>query len=215
MSANCKNDHLLERIRRKHDVRLLEYQLKKRHLLPTESAGTIEEQPKPAPAMPQKQERPKEVHPKETINFAALSHYQHTRFEDMPTPQTQELWLKNRDQYKLMQHCHLQLKKAETNEERAAIRDTLLKHHAEIRNRWALIDQEIKRLSEEAENKGTKETTIKVQTLRSYITKALKKETLSDKQRLELQHRVDALLAANEIIKTETADRLRAIGINL
>ena len=212
LSTRCNNNHLLQRIRRKHDTQLLDYQLKKYHLFPTEQKHTVQEEPKPSPAVTKPTvEKVKRT----TVTFATLEHYQHTRFEEMPTPQTQDLWLKNRDEYRLMQHCHLQLKTASSNDERATIRESLLKHHTEIRNRWALIDDEIKRLEQEKSDEAAPGTTLKIQTIRSYITKTLKKETISDKQRLELQHRVDALIAANEQIKPETADRLREKGIKI
>lgn len=225
LAANCKNEHLVERIRRKHDTALLNYQLKKRHLQQTEQSPSIVPSPPPsltasnAEHFLRKQEPPEpSAHPqpktaKTAVSYATLEHYQHTRYEDMPTPQTQELWLKNRDEYKTAQNLHLKLKNATTNEDRAEIRANMLQLLHQVKGRWALIDSEILRLSQEKKEEA--DETLKIATIRTYITKSLKRENLTDKQRLELQRRVDALIAANETIKPETIARLQEKGITI
>lgn len=220
LAANCKNEHLVERIRRKHDTALLNYQIKKRHLQQTEQSPFLRRQEPPAPPPSLTQQTPPAPKvqnntnkPKTAVSYATLEHYQHTRYEDMPTPQTQELWLKNRDEYKTAQNLHLKLKNATTNEDRAEIRANMLQLLHQIKGRWALIDSEILRLSQEKKEEA--DETLKIATIRTYITKSLKRENLTDKQRLELQRRVDALIAANENIKPETIARLQEKGITI
>lgn len=220
LAANCKNEHLVERIRRKHDTALLNYQIKKRHLQQTEQSPFLRRQEAPAPPPSLTQQTPPAPKaqnntdkPKTAVSYATLEHYQHTRYEDMPTPQTQELWLKNRDEYKTAQNLHLKLKNATTNEDRAEIRANMLQLLHQVKDRWALIDSEILRLSQEKKEEA--DETLKIATIRTYITKSLKRENLTDKQRLELQHRVDALIAANETIKPETIARLQEKGITI
>lgn len=52
-------------------------------------------------------------------------------------------------------------------------------------------------------------------TYRAYISKALRKKKLSPEQLVELQHRVDAMIAAKVEMKQETIEKLKAIGITV
>lgn len=91
----------------------------------------------------------------------------------------------------------------------------------EIAKIWELIDTEIERFKAEKERADKKakqkkeQPAFDVSTYRSYISKALRKKSLTDAQRVELQHRVDAMRKAKIEIKAETIEKLKAIGIKV
>ena len=147
--------------------------------------------------------------------------HEHTRYEDMPTDITRELWLKRQDLYREMQQAHLKMRSVpegeEHNEERAKWRAEVLRLDEEIDGLWALIDAEIERFENEKEGeekKSDEKPGFDVSTYRSYISKALRKKSLTDAQRVELQHRVEALLKAGAEFKPETLEKLKAIGVS-
>jgi hypothetical protein len=106
----------------------------------------------------------------------------------------------------------------EHNEERAKWRAEVLRLDAENDNYWKQIDAEIERFNEEqerADKRADEAPAFNISTYRAYICKALRKKQLSPAQLAELQHRVDAMLAAQVEIDTETLDKLKAIGITV
>lgn len=148
--------------------------------------------------------------------------HEHTRYEDMPNDITRELWLKRQDLYREMQQAHLKMRSVpegeEHNEERAKYRAEVLRLDEEIDGFWALIDAEIERFENEKEGdekKSDEKPGFDVSTYRSYISKALRKKSLTDAQRVELQHRVDALLKTGVEIKPETLEKLKAVGVKI
>ena len=148
--------------------------------------------------------------------------HENTRYEDMPNDITRDLWLKLQDLYREMQQNHLKMRKvpkgSEHDEERAKYRAEVLRLDDEIDGVWKLIDAEIERFKlddERADKKANEKPDFDVSTYRSYISKALRKKSLTDAQRVELQHRVDAILEAKVEMKPETLEKLKAIGIKI
>ena len=148
--------------------------------------------------------------------------HENTRFEDMPNELCQELWLKRQEVYREMQQAHLKMRsvpKGEgNNEKRAKWRAEVLRLDELNDSYWQQIDAEIERFkveSERAEKSKVKPLVFNVSTYRTYVSKALRKKQLSPEQFAELQHRVDALLSANEELKQETIDKLKSIGIKV
>ena len=148
--------------------------------------------------------------------------HENTRLEDMPNDLCRTLWLKRQDVYREMQQNHLKMRQVpkgkEHDDERAQYRAEVLRLDDEIDNIWKLIDAEIERFkadNERADKKAEGEPDFEESTYRSYISKALRKKKLTDAQRVELQHRVDALIAAKMEIKPETKEKLEAIGIRI
>ena len=146
--------------------------------------------------------------------------HENTRLEDMPNDLCRTLWQKRQDVYREMQQAHMKMRAVpageEHNEERAKWRADVLRLDAENDNYWKQIDAEIERFNEEQEraDKRADETpAFNVSTYRAYICKALRKKQLTPAQLAELQHRVDAMLAAHVELDTETLDKLKAIGI--
>ena len=148
-----------------------------------------------------------------TVSYATLKHHENTKFEDMPTKVLQELWLKNRDEYKEFQHCHQMMKEANSDVGRADWRRQVDEHWHAIRKRWRLIDEGIADF--EARKKGETEEEINIGSYRSDICKLLKKSKLTDAQRLRLQLRVTALVELDVPIAEKTLERLKAIGIEI
>ena len=85
---------------------------------------------------------------------------------------------------------------------------------------WQQIDAEIERFNSEKERADEKadkdnQAGFNVSTYRAYICKAVRKKELSPKQFAELQHRVNAMIAANEEMSPDTIEKLKAIGITI
>ena len=151
--------------------------------------------------------------------------HENTRYEDMPNDICRELWLKKNDLYHEMQQHHLKMRQVpvgeDHNEERAEHRAEVLRLDGEIDDLWKLIDTEIERFkaeNERADKKADNEPqkpSFDVSTYRAYISKAIRKKSLTDAQRVELQHRVDAMLKAHVELKPETIKKLKAISIKI
>ena len=148
--------------------------------------------------------------------------HENTHYEDMPNDICRELWLKKNDLYHEMQQHHLKMKLVpvgeDRNEERAGHRAEILRLDGEIDDLWKLIDTEIERFKTESSQSpevSQSRSQFDVSIYRAYISKAIRKKSLTDAQRVELQHRVDAMLEADIKIKLETLDKLKAIGIKI
>ena len=166
--------------------------------------------------------------------------HENTRLEDMPNDLCRTLWQKRQDVYREMQQAHLKMRAVpegeEHNEERAHWREEVLRLDAENEAYWQQIDKEIARFKEiqqappveipiarnpestKKEPAPKEETPIPsfdLSTYRAYISKALRKKKLSPEQLVELQHRVDAMIAAKVEMKQETIEKLKAKGITV
>lgn len=213
-----------------HDKRHLGYELNRlaRHprlepipgRKPAEPRQPAEKQEAPADDTPQEQpkdEAPADDSDKDTTTFLDLQHHKYTRLEDMPTQLTRELWLKNSDEYKELQHCHQQMKQANSDAGRADWRKKVHQLSQSLKDRWKLIDGEIERHLAEAEAKAeqSEKPAFNPLNCRAYISKALKKDQWDDKTKAEVQHRVDMLVANNQAIGDDTRKRLVERGITL
>lgn len=150
--------------------------------------------------------------------------HENTRLEDMPNDLCRNLWQKRQDVYREMQQAHLKMRAVpegeEHNEERAKWRAEVLRLDAENDKYWQQIDAEIERFNaekERADEKADKEKQagFNVSTYRAYICKAIRKKELSPVQFAELQHRVNAMLAAGVEMDPETIEKLKAKGITV
>lgn len=146
--------------------------------------------------------------------------HENTRLEDMPNDLCRTLWQKRQDVWRELQQAHLKMRSVpegeEHNEERAYWRAEVLRLDGENDNYWKQIDAEIERFNKEqerADKKANETPDFDISTYRAYISKALRKRQLTPAQLSELQHRVDAMIAAHVELKTETLERLKAIGV--
>ena len=148
-----------------------------------------------------------------------------TRLEDMPNELCRKLWLKRQEVYREMQQAHLKMRSVpegeEHNAERAHYRACVLRLDAENDEYWKQIDAEIERdrHNNERADKVVIDNAGKpgfdVSTYRAYISRALRKKELTPAQLAELQHRVDAMLAARVEIMTDTLEKLKAKGVSV
>lgn len=148
--------------------------------------------------------------------------HKYTRLDQMPNDLTRQLFLKKDELYHEMQQFHLKMRNVpegeEHNEERADHRANILRLDTEIDEYWKQIDAEIERFEaekERADKKADEAPAFDVSTYRAYISKALRKKKLTPANLAELQHRVDAMLAAHVELKPETLDKLKSIGISV
>lgn len=166
-----------------------------------------------------KEEDPSEI----LLTKSDIRTHENTRLEDMPNDLCRTLWLKRQDVFREMQQAHLKMRAVpegeEHNEERAKWRDEVLRLDAENDAYWQQIDEEIERFesTKERNPESTKKEAppFDLSTYRSYISKAIRKKKLSPEQLAELQHRVDAMRAANVEMKPETIEKLKAKGITV
>lgn len=150
----------------------------------------------------------------DTVTYLDLNRHEREDPDKLP-PTLKELWLKNRDEYKELQYCHAQMKQANSDAGRADWRKQVFEHRESIQARWKLFDEEKARLAAEAEQTAQEKPAYNPSNDRSYITKALNKETWTDKMKLEVQHRVETLLSNNIPITEETLQRLKERGISI
>jgi len=179
--------------------------------------------PEPIQPLPQVTDSPKDSDPKpdgsdedDFVSFTDLKRHETYKPEDLPTPMLKELWEKNRDEYKELQHCHTQMKQANSDAGRADWRNKVIAHRESISKRWKLFDEEMERVNtEKAAEADTQQKAYNPLNDRAYISKSLKKEEWDDARKLEVQHRVDALLQHNQTITEETKKALRERGITI
>lgn len=144
------------------------------------------------------------------IDWHKLEHYQNTKYEDMPNDICRKIYKENLDLYKQLQHSHQQMKLANSDEGRASFRQEIIDLDAAITNNWRLIDEEISSLSGKEENTSAD---IKESTLRSRITRALNKETLSNEELIQLKDNYAIALQKELKFSEETLAKLKELGL--
>lgn len=167
----------------------------------------------PNPAESSKKEGTDDADDSEMVTYLDLNRHEREDPDKLP-PTLKELWLKNRDEYKELQYCHAQMKQANSDAGRADWRKQVFEHRESIQARWKLFDEEKARLAE-AEQPAQEKPAYNPGNDRSYITNALKKDTWTDKMKLEVQRRVEKLLSNNIPITEETLQRLKERGISI
>lgn len=148
--------------------------------------------------------------------------HENTRLEDMPNELCRTLWLKRQDAYREAQQAHLKMRNVPEgeahNKERAKWRAEVLRLLDVVNDYWKQIDEEIARFNsqvpEPVEGPAKETPAFNVSTYRAYISKALRKKSLTPAQLAELQHRVDAMIQAGVEIEGETLEKLKAIGVS-
>lgn len=185
-----------------------------------EEPAPVEEPTEPKPEKETEPEPEKEPEPEpekdddDTVTYLDLNRHEREDPDKLP-PTLKELWLKNRDEYKELQYCHAQMKQANSDAGRADWRKQVFEHRESIQARWKLFDEEKARLAAEAEPAAQEKPAYNPGNDRSYITNALKKETWTDKMKLEVQRRVEKLLSNSIPITEETLQRLKERGISI
>ena len=224
----------VERVSRSRDIRLLNQELKKLAHIP----GLKPVNGAPAPAVPKAAisapiptetvptpEEPAdmeelnaieaEMATKDNVTFAQLQHYKFTRYEDMPTAETQQLWLRNNDRWHRKLDLFAKMKMLPEGDELKAVRKELIEVSREHREGLKLIDHKCREFVEQKDKSNTEpeKPEFNISTYRTYICEKANLETLTDKQFLEVQRRVDAMAKAGIALSEETLKKLRAKGI--
>lgn len=238
------NRFAVERVRRSRDMRLLQQELKKlAHVpglkpvngcqvdvpkeavsvpTPNETVPTPEEPVSNVPEIVESliekvvENIDSEVTTKDNVTYAELQHYKFTRFDDMPTTETQQLWQRNNDRWHRKIDLFAKMKLLPEGDELKAVRKELIEVSREHRACWKLIDQKCREFYEQKEKADKAESPLpnfNISTYRTYICEKANLEKLTDQQFLEVQHRVDAMLQAGIALSEETLKKLRAKGI--
>lgn len=238
------NRFAVERVRRSRDMRLLQQELKKlAHVpgmkpvngcqvdvpkeavpvpTPNETVPTPEEPVSNVPEIVEPliekvvENIESEVTTKDNVTYAELQHYKFTRFDDMPTTETQQLWQRNNDRWHRKIDLFAKMKLLPEGDELKAVRKELIEVSREHRACWKLIDQKCREFYEQKEKADKAESPLpnfNISTYRTYICEKANLEKLTDQQFLEVQHRVDAMLQAGIALSEETLKKLRAKGI--
>lgn len=239
-----KDRFAVERVRRSRDIRLLNQELKKlAHIpglkpvngiqpdvpkeavpvpIPTESVPKTDENVPSAPPIVETmisevlENVEEEIATKDNVTFAELQHYKFTSYDDMPTDETKQLWLRNNDRWHRKMGLFAKMKLLPEGEELKATRKELIEVSREHREGWKLIDEKCREFytqKEKAHETQPVNPTFNISTYRTYICEKANLEKLTDKQFLEVQHRVDAMAQAGIALSEETLKKLRAKGI--
>ena len=183
-----KNKNLISWIGRKRDFAKLIYELEKlsRHYCESvpAPAATV---PAPGPAFRTYDERK-------------------TNRGDLPA-HLQKVYDDIADLSKLRRAWHEKMKFARTNIDRARCREKLLETHSQIVKGWQQIDGYLTGQIQ------TQEEEFRESTCRAYISKMLRKETLSPEQLERLKKRTQALLSHGLAISESTRASLEKWGI--
>lgn len=227
-----KDRFAVERVRRSRDIRLLNQELKKLAHMPGLKPAPVTGYSNPSQPTPKGSDdrnrgsrptaEPTPAVPRPEAPRPEVPRHKYTRFEDMPTPETQALWQRNNQRWHEKVALFERMKLLPEGEELANVRNELVALSREHRECWQLIDRlceefhaQQNQQSAEAVKPAEPPQPFNVSTCRAYVSKALKKDTLSDAQFLELQRRVDAIVAAKAEIKADTVARLKALGIRV
>ena len=170
------------------------------------------------PTTPKQPEKSEESQPVEaeasdadddTVDFLSLERHKQYDPDKLP-PMLKELWLKNRDEYKELQYCHQQMEQANSDAGRADWRKQIIEHQQSLQKRWQLFDDEIAKTKEENSENG-----FNAFNARAYISRMLKKNELTDANRVEVQKRIDQLLMAGVAMKDDTKEKLIEKGFSV
>lgn len=228
----CDNEGIISLVEKKRNLQYLTFELKrlarKPHLKPNrhyvdldltvldgpshidEPKGEVEGLPKQE-ALSSIDEPNGEDDGDKIVDWHKLEHYQNTKYEDMPNDLCKKIYKENMDLYKELQHNHQQMKLANSDEGRAAFRKEVLRLDEVISSNWKIIDNEILSLEENVVNIPLAD--VKESTLRSRITRALKKETLSNEELVELRRNFAIALQKELKFSDETNAKLKELGV--
>lgn len=147
------------------------------------------------------------------VDWHKLKHYQNTKYDDMPNDFCRKIYKENMNLYKELQHNHQQMKLANSDEGRAAFRKEVIRLDEVITSNWKIIDEEIASLDKKDKTEEIPVVEIKESTLRSSITRALKKDNLSNKDLAKLKNNVAIAQQKGLNFSDETNKKLKELGM--
>lgn len=217
-SLFCKysrNQSLMAWIGRKKDRGMLLYNLRKMlkqgtvKINPVYSANMARFSGKaPGESSPADPAGPEQAEKKVESIFAYAHRYKREELPETLLP----LYDKNTDAYKELRALHEKMKQCNSEPGRAAFRKDVLTLAGEIEGRWALIT---KKADEFHAAGGSEDQTIslsRLNTARAYISRMLKKESITEEQRLKVQEYYSFLIEHQATIKEETIAKLKERG---
>lgn len=199
-----RQESLIRFISRKRDMVALRYQLEK----------ILKYNPKPNPfakknfarylvahtPAQQQSEEPKDVR-------LVVERELKVKLEDLPED-LQKVYLKILDDYKKQRIVHEKMKLANSDTGRAEFREDLLKLASEIKAGWAILDGRAKDIPE----KKPSPPAAQINSARAYITKMIKKESLTEQQKEGIKTRLDLIISSGEHLSKETLAKLKKHG---
>lgn len=211
----CDNEGIISLVEKKRNLQYLTFELKrlarKPHLKPNRHYVDLDLTVLDGPSH---NDEPKgEDDGDKIVDWHKLEHYQNTKYDDMPNDFCKKIYKENMDLYKELQHNHQQVKLANSDEGRAAFRKEVLRLDEAITSNWKIIDDEIASLKSDSENNDSPVEDVKESTLRSRITRALKKETLSNEELVELRSNFAIALQKELKFSDETNAKLKELGV--
>lgn len=202
-----RNECLMSWISRKQDMPKLLYELKKLADLDVVKINPLQEAN--MARYGQNLEAQKPSAPKAATETQRFKTYDErkTRRADLPED-LQKVYDTISEDYKLRRGLHEKMKMATTNDDRAGFRARILETDGRIRKGWAKIDAYLSKQAAEKE-KAKAADDFKESTARSYISKALKKDEISDAQKATIKARYDALIAHGCTVTDELKKQLQ------
>lgn len=147
------------------------------------------------------------------VDWHKLKHYQNTKYDDMPNDFCRKIYKENMNLYKELQHNHQQMKLANSDEGRAAFRKEVIRLDEVITSNWKIIDEEIASLDKKDKTEEIPVVEIKESTLRSSITRALKKDNLSNEDLAKLKNNVAIAQQKGLNFSDGTNKKLKELGM--
>lgn len=198
-----RQESLIRFISRKRDMVALRYQLEK----------ILKYNPKPNPfakknfarymvaqiPVQQKSEEPKEVR-------LVVERELKVHLEELPED-LQRVYLEILENYKEQRIVHEKMKLANSDTGRGEFREKLIQLGDKIKAGWAILDGKSNTIQKKVSSPAAQ-----INSARAFITKALKKETLTKEQREGVKTRLEFILSSGEHLSKETLAKLKKRG---
>lgn len=191
-----RNQSMIAYIARKQHHEMLKYELEK-----LASKSELKENPHTLPKVSSLYNSSVPENPRTVIIDE-----RHINREDL-SPELQKIYDLNVEDYKSLRIYHEKMKQANSDSGRTEFRDKIMKLDAKIKKRWEIIDSGQLPGTDNGEGKN-----IKINTARSYISKMLKKDTLTEEQREKVKESFNVIITAGEVLKEETLAKLKEKG---
>jgi len=192
-----RNQSMIAYIARKQHLEMLKYEMEK-----LSSKSELKENPHSLPKVSSLYNSSAPENPKTVIVDE-----RHINREDL-SPELQQVYDLNVEDYKSLRIYHEKMKLANSDSGRVEFREKIMKLNEKIKKRWAIIDSgKIPGKEDLGESKS-----IKINSARSYISKMLKKDTLTEEQREKVKESFNVIITAGEVLKEETLAKLKEKG---
>lgn len=190
-----RNQSMIAYIARKQHLEMLKYEMEK-----LSSKSELKENPH---SLPKVSSLYKSSSP---VEKTVIVDERHINREDL-SPELQQVYDLNVEDYKSLRIYHEKMKLANSDAGRVEFREKIMKLNEKIKKRWEIIDSGQIPGKDNGEGKN-----IKINSARSYISKMLKKDTLTEEQREKVKESFNVIITAGEVLKEETLAKLKEKG---